>query len=96
MRGGAFFGKRSSTASQLSVTRVHAAWLPTGLASSEPITANPFWVRTSVMAKVEGAQAQVHIGESRERTERAHLFLRCGRGPVALQQRVVVAWPQEL
>ena len=51
MRGGAFFGKRSSTASHCSVSRVHTAWLPTGLARSEPMTANPFWLRTSVMAR---------------------------------------------
>ena len=51
MRGGAFFGKRSSTASQRSVSRVHTAWLPTGLARSALMTANPFWLRTSVMAK---------------------------------------------
>ena len=51
MRGGAFFGKRSSTASQSSVSLVHTAWLPTGLVRSEPRTTNPFWLRTSVIAR---------------------------------------------
>ena len=51
MRGGAFFGKRSSVASQFWVSRVHTAWPPTELARSEPRTANPFWLRTSVMAR---------------------------------------------
>ena len=51
MRGGAFFGKRSRTASHCSVRRVHTAWFPTGLASRPEMTAKPFWLRTSVMAR---------------------------------------------
>ena len=51
MRGGAFFGKRSSTASQLSVNRVHTAWLPIGVGQERADDANPFWLRTSVMAR---------------------------------------------
>ena len=51
MRGGAFFGNRSSTVSHDSVRRVQAAWLPTRLASRAPMTMNPFWLRTSVMAR---------------------------------------------
>ena len=51
MRGGAFFGNRSRIWSQVSVILVHTAWHPTGLTRSEPRTAKPFWLRTSVMAR---------------------------------------------
>ena len=46
--------------------------------------------------QVEGAQAQVDVGEGGQRAERAHLLLWRGGVPVALQERVVVARPDQL
>jgi hypothetical protein len=64
IRAWAFLGKRSSIASQLSLTRPHTACPATRLASNPVMTIHPFWLRTSVIARLNVRIARSMSGKA--------------------------------